>query len=91
MTIRERVLTFGNRFVDRLDESIISDAMSYVEHNEIPLAFEILCDQVYEYAVRIESAEYDELKEIAAAVSLSSKSVDKIKELVASSGEGFTS
>ncbi|MFH5067067.1 MafI family immunity protein [Enterobacter cloacae complex sp. 2024EL-00215] len=59
---------FGNRitqlakgFEDRLDPDLIEGALDYIQYNEEPLAFEILCDHICEYDVAITSEEYERI------------------------------
>lgn len=47
--ISNKLLKFGSKFSDRLDASLIDGAMNYISHGENRLAFEIMCDHLYEY------------------------------------------
>lgn len=46
---------------ERLDPELVEGALDYIQFNEVPLAFEILCDHVVEYNVALTMAEYEEM------------------------------
>ncbi|MBV6810621.1 MafI family immunity protein [Xanthomonas campestris pv. pennamericanum] len=62
--ISNKLLKFGSKFSDRLDASLIDGAMNYISHGENRLAFEIMCDNLCEYEIRIRREEYEEAIEL---------------------------
>lgn len=62
---KDRILRFGGKFQERLDSNLLQGALDYVEYNEEGLAFEILCDHICEYDVRITDSEYREAIQLA--------------------------
>jgi len=54
----EKISQLGNLFKDRLDPDLVEGALDYIQYNEEPLAFEILCDHISEYDIAITSEEY---------------------------------
>lgn len=58
--INKKLYDFGNKFSNRLENSLINGALNYISHGEVGLAFEILCDHLVEKSVRLSSEEYDE-------------------------------
>jgi len=57
----KRVLELGNKFRGRLDKLWLDIALDYVDHNEVPLALETLCDYIVEFDLPISTEEYDEI------------------------------
>ena len=57
--IESKVKNFGNLFTSRLDNELLQYAISYVDYGETNLAFEIICDHLSEYDVKIYQTEYD--------------------------------
>lgn len=49
----DRIIEFGMRFKGRLNADLLQGALDYVVYNEESLAFEILCDYIWEYNVPI--------------------------------------
>lgn len=49
----------GRSLEDRLVPALIEGALGYIQHNEEPLAFEILCDHISEYNISISLDEYE--------------------------------
>ena len=45
-------------FKDRLYQGLLDGALDYVNYNEEPLAFEIICDNICEYDITIKQDEY---------------------------------
>lgn len=60
-----RIKKFGKAFEGRLESFLLEGALDYINFNEEPLAFEILCDHICEYDVKISQAEYDEAMALA--------------------------
>ncbi|EGT4268801.1 MafI family immunity protein [Cronobacter sakazakii] len=56
----DRIRNFGKAFEGRIESFLIEGALDYINFNEEPLAFEILCDHICEYDVQLSQAEYDE-------------------------------
>jgi len=69
----ERIVNLGNGFKDRLDVGLVEGALDYVRHNEEGLAFEILCDHICEYDIRISHEEYLEISELIKCFGFSAK------------------
>lgn len=62
--IDEIVREFGERFRGRIEDWRLSEALKYVDFNECNLAFEVICDDICEYNVKITKIEFDEIIEI---------------------------
>ena len=62
--VATEILKFSKRFYDRLDPSLIEGAMDYIKHGEDNLAFEILCDHLFEHEIAISRREYEEAVEL---------------------------
>lgn len=56
----DRIFEFGMRFKGRLNADLLQGALDYVGYNEESLAFEVLCDYIWECDVPITSEEYNE-------------------------------
>ncbi|MFP1734856.1 MafI family immunity protein [Lonsdalea quercina] len=56
-----RISQLGKKIEDRLDPSLVAGALDYIQYNEEPLAFEILCDHISEYDVSITLEEYEKM------------------------------
>ena len=56
----DRIIEFGMRFKGRLNADLLQGALDYVAYNEESLAFEILCDYIWEHNVPITLEEYNE-------------------------------
>jgi len=54
-----KISQLGRSLEDRLDPELIEGALDYIQYNEEPLAFEILCDHISEYDVAITQNEYE--------------------------------
>ncbi|GLS05442.1 hypothetical protein GCM10007860_25950 [Chitiniphilus shinanonensis] len=63
--LEERIFNFGEKFKGRLDSLILDGALDYMNHNEVPLAFEILCDHICEYEISLSEIEYLEAMDLA--------------------------
>ena len=55
-----RIREFGKAFEGRLESFLLEGALDYINFNEEPLAFEILCEHICEYDVQLSQTEYDE-------------------------------
>jgi hypothetical protein len=55
-----RIISFGRRLHNRLSEDLLNGALDYIGHNEESLAFEILCDHIVEWEIKLSSEEFDE-------------------------------
>lgn len=60
-----RITQLGKSLEDRLDLPLIDGALDYIQYNEEPLAFEILCDHISEHDVAITSEEYEKIASLA--------------------------
>lgn len=56
----DRIIKFGKKFEGRLNSDLLQGALDYVAYSEESLAFEILCDHIYEYDISITDEEYRE-------------------------------
>lgn len=65
-----RITQLGKNLEDRLEPSLIEGALDYIQYNEEPLAFEILCDHISEYDVAITSEEYEKIANLAKEMNL---------------------
>lgn len=54
-----KINNLGKSLEDRLDPDLIAGALDYIQYNEEPLAFEILCDHISEYDITITENEYE--------------------------------
>lgn len=61
----ERIFKLGNGLKNRLDQGLLDGALDYVNFNEEPLAFEILCEHICEYDVAISKEEYEYAMKLA--------------------------
>lgn len=57
-SLDRKIKEFGSLFYGRLDTELLQDAISYVDHDERGLAFEIICDHISEYDISITEEEY---------------------------------
>lgn len=55
-----QIKAFGKAFEGRLEPFLLESALDYIDFNEEPLAFEILCEHICEYDVQLSQTEYDE-------------------------------
>ncbi|MEM6162719.1 MafI family immunity protein [Erwinia sp. P6884] len=65
-----RITQLGKNLEDRLEPSLIEGALDYIQYNEEPLAFEILCDHISEYDTAITSDEYEKIANLAKEMNL---------------------
>jgi len=66
----DRIIAFGERFRNRLEDMYLEDAFDYVEHSEEGIAFESICDYLSECNISLSTEEYDELMKLAADMEL---------------------
>ena len=66
----ERILEFGSRFQGRLNDDLLAGALDYVRYSEEALAFELLCDHIWEHDVLISEKEYGEAIRLALGMGL---------------------
>lgn len=64
MNIVDRIRELGRQLKGRLDPDLVDYALEYIDHSEILLAFEMLCDQISDYDVLITSAEYSQIESL---------------------------
>ncbi|WP_166675316.1 MafI family immunity protein [Novosphingobium sp. PhB55] len=62
--IIKRVRALGLGFLGRIDSRRIDFALGYIDHNELPLAFDTLCDYICDYSNSITRIEYDEIRSL---------------------------
>lgn len=68
--INEAIIEFSHLFENRLDQDLLSDAMSYMDHFEWGLAFETLCDYIAENDIKLNSNEYQKVLDIVEMLGL---------------------
>lgn len=81
-TIAEILKSIGQALVGRMDQDVVDDALEYIDFNELRLAVETLCDQIYEYDVQITTSELEQLREIARETGADMQRVEPLRELV---------
>ncbi|HEM8613430.1 TPA: MafI family immunity protein [Citrobacter amalonaticus] len=54
-----KISQLGKLLEDRLDPDLIDGALDYIQYDEEPHAFEILCDHISEYDITITENEYE--------------------------------
>ncbi|WP_157057138.1 MafI family immunity protein [Herbaspirillum autotrophicum] len=60
----EKIKEFADRISGKLDDDLLQGALNYADHNEEPLAIEILCDHLIEYEVDLSQEDLSLLKSI---------------------------
>ena len=60
----EKIKEFADRISGKLEDDLLQGALNYVDHNEVPLAIEILCDHLIEYEVHLSQEDLSFLKSI---------------------------
>jgi hypothetical protein len=65
LLIEQKLRDLGTALEGRLEKSLIYDAIEYIDHGELPLAIETLCDHLYEYEIRITRTEFAALLDMA--------------------------
>lgn len=83
----QRAERLAKRFNGRVDRQLVADVIDYVEFSECSLAFEILCDQLYEYDTPITSSEYEEFENIAKLMEIDRRYVTTLQSLIIPQGE----
>ena len=63
--IAQRVRALGHSFDGRIDQWRIDFALEYIDHGELPLAFETLCTYIHEHAEALTLSEYRDVEELA--------------------------
>lgn len=78
------LVVFCENFRGRLETVCIEGVLSYIAHGEEPLAFELLCDYIAEFDVKISPEEYREATELAASLGMTPErsAFRHLKELV---------
>ncbi|EKT64598.1 MafI family immunity protein [Providencia burhodogranariea] len=61
MDIKTKISRFGEGLKGRLEPSIIDYDLEYIGNNEIVLAFEMLCDHIANYNVKLRQDEYNQI------------------------------
>lgn len=82
--VQQRVLQIGASLQGRIEQWKIDFAMEYVQHNEVPLAFQTLCSHIYEDDVRLTPEELSEILDISSLpqMYLHASIVGGLKQLV---------
>ncbi|AHJ63562.1 Hypothetical protein GbCGDNIH3_7262 [Granulibacter bethesdensis] len=62
--IIKRIYDLGEKLRGRLEQWKIDSALEYIEHNEVPLAFEMLCDHLCDDGILIYNDEFREILNI---------------------------
>ncbi|WP_239353038.1 MafI family immunity protein [Snodgrassella communis] len=70
MLVNDRIRDLGNSLKDRLDPELIDYDLDYINHSENVLAFEMLCDHIADYDVKISNNEYKKILEIVDVLNL---------------------
>ncbi|PRA83813.1 hypothetical protein CQ054_17975 [Ochrobactrum sp. MYb29] len=70
MEIENKIKELGQRLRGNLPDDVLNDALSYIDHSEIVLAFETLCDHIADYEVNISNEDYDLILSIAKFLNL---------------------
>lgn len=65
-----------------LPESDIENAIEMVEHNEFGIGFEIICEQLFEYGVKISPDIYQKIVELGQKMEMPSERWNFLKELI---------
>ena len=73
---------FAERFNERLDPSLIEEALDYLQYNEETLAFEILVEHLFEHQVPMSANECATAESLAADMSIECNAVKRLRELV---------
>ncbi|WP_433691936.1 MafI family immunity protein [Herbaspirillum seropedicae] len=58
----EKIKEFSDRISGRLEDGLLQGALNYADHNEEPLAIEILCDHLIEHEVHLSQEDLSFLK-----------------------------
>lgn len=64
------MVEIGKKFSDRIGVGLLDGALLYVDHNEEHLAMDTLCEHLVEFEIRIQRAEYIELRKLIADMGL---------------------
>lgn len=70
MLVNDRIRDLGNSLKDRLDPELVDYDLDYINHSENILAFEMLCDHIADYDVKISNNEYKKILEIVDLLNL---------------------
>ncbi|WP_037405235.1 MafI family immunity protein [Snodgrassella communis] len=70
MLVNDRIRDLGNSLKDRLDPELVDYDLDYINHSENVLAFEMLCDHIADYDVKISNNEYKKILEIVDLLNL---------------------
>lgn len=70
MLVNDRIRDLGNSLKDRLDPELVDYDLDYINHSENVLAFEMLCDHIADYDVKINNNEYKKILEIVDLLNL---------------------
>jgi hypothetical protein len=70
MLVNDRIRDLGNSLKDRLDPELVDYDLDYINHSENVLAFEMLCDHIADYDIKISNNEYKKILEIVDLLNL---------------------
>ena len=73
VSLENRILSLADETKDFLLLKDLQNIRDYIENNEFGLAFEILCDQLFEYDALISSETYSKIELIGKDLGLNEK------------------
>ncbi len=84
---RRRSITQGVRFVIESCETSLpaqdtANALDLLDHNEWGLALTLICEQLYEYDVRIKGELYNRIEQLGQLMELSPEEWTMLEELI---------
>ena len=82
MTVEIELTALADSFAGRLPDSIIEDVKEYVDFREWGVAFNLLCEQLYEFDIAISESEWEQIENIGKALKLEDYSWIELKELL---------
>jgi hypothetical protein len=65
-----------------LPEETYYSIMEYVDHNECGIAFELLCDEIFEYSVAISLKQFEILCELSEQMGFEKGYMDDLKQFI---------
>jgi hypothetical protein len=82
VNLGNKIRELGQALYGRLDKETVDDAVSYVDFGECRLALRILCDQIYEYGIRLKQEEFQKLDELGKKLNIDIERVESLKGLM---------
>lgn len=80
--IQKNIRKIVNQLKDKLDREDIENIIEFIEVNESGLAFEILCTQIYEYSIEIDTDTYTIIRVCAADLNTPESYTSPLQELL---------